>query len=116
AQSTGKPIRIAGIDTHFAPWGVARKWCEVVGVHHNIHLVALSSAYENYYSNLSSLYASTVAVEDMTAQPTLRQPFLGGDYRLNKFINDNPSSMADPEEVIKKWIKIDRSRTGKAEA
>lgn len=70
----GKPVRIALMDSHFAPQGIIREWCHHVGRRHGIHAVALSAGYENYFSNLTSLEATTLAVEDLTAQPELRQP------------------------------------------
>jgi hypothetical protein len=105
----GKPIRVVGMDSHFAPWGVVRRWCDEVGVHHNIHFVALSSGYENYYSNLSSIEATTLAIEDLTANPELRHPFLGGRARFENFIKKDPLQPVDKSAALK-WIKVDRSR------
>lgn len=106
----GKPIRIAAMDTHFAPWGVVRRWCDSVGKDFGIHMVALSSGYENYFSNLSSIEARTIAVENMTANSTLRHPFLGGAERFEKFLEEDPSVLSGRDDVLQ-WIKMDRSRT-----
>ena len=40
---------------------LVRRWCDEVGKHHGIHLVGMSVAYENYFSNLTSLEAKTIA-------------------------------------------------------
>jgi capsular polysaccharide export protein len=104
----GKPIRLVAMDTHFAPWGVVRRWCDVVGRRHGIHLVALSVGYENYFANLATHYATTLAAEDMTAQPTLRQPFLGGRSRFERYLADNPAPVDDDDVLV--WIRQDRSR------
>lgn len=106
----GKPIRIASMETHFAPWGVVRRWCEQVGRNHNIHLVSLSSAYENYFSNLTSLESRTLSVEDMTARPNLRHPFLGGAERFEKFLETHTHDTS----LALQWVKMDRSRTATA--
>lgn len=108
AETTGKPVRIVAMDTHFAPWGVVRRWCEHIGKRYDIHLVGLSVAYENYFSNLSTLVAGTVAVEDMTQRPDVRHPLLGGRYRLDEFIASDPDVTTRRERVLE-WIKIDRS-------
>lgn len=105
----GKPIRIVTMDTHFAPWGIIRRWCELYGQDHGIHLVGLSIAYENYFSNLTSVEASTVSVEDMTAQSELRHPFLGGRYRFQQYLKSSESANLSRDEVLS-WIKVNRSR------
>lgn len=105
----GKPIRLVTMDTHFAPWGIIRRWCEVFGRKNGIHLVGLSIAYENYFSNLTSVEASTVSVEDMTAQPDLRHPFLGGRYRFHQFLNVLDATKICRDTALS-WIKVNRSR------
>lgn len=111
----GKPVRIVTMETHFAPWGVVRRWCDAVGKLHGIHLVGLSVAYENYFSNLSSLEASTLSVEDMTARPDLRHPFLGGKYRFQEFLQ-SPDDKRHWRDEAMKWIKVDRSQTANADS
>lgn len=108
-SSTEKPIRLVSMDTHFAPWGVIRRWCDAHGKEFNIHLIALSIAYENYFSNLTTLEASTISVENMTVQPHLRHPFLGGRYRFEKFV-DRFRSTEQTFEKAKEWICINRSQ------
>jgi capsular polysaccharide export protein len=108
----GKPIRVAIMDSHFAPQGVIREWCARVGAHHGIHAVVLGVGYENYYSNLGSLEASTVAAEDLTAQPELRQPFLGGLLRLRATLHLEPSLDREPDDEVLSWICQDRSDVG----
>ncbi|WP_353646356.1 hypothetical protein [Mesorhizobium sp. WSM2239] len=110
ASKTGKPIRLVTMDTHFAPWGVVRRWCEHIGKRHNIHLVGLSVAYENYFSNLSTLEARTISVEDMTARPDVRHPLLAGRYRLDQFIASDPEATTRREMVLE-WINLNRSGT-----
>lgn len=107
--SLGKPVRVVSMETHFAPWGIVRRWCEQVGRHHGIHLVSMSNAYGNYFSNLSSIESGTLSVEDMTARPMLRHPFLGGKERFEAYIRENPERLSDLE-TPKKWIKLDRSK------
>jgi hypothetical protein len=106
----GKPIRIAIMDSHFAPQGVIREWCKQVGRLYGIHAVALGVGYENYFSNLSTLEATTLAVEDLTAQPKLRQPFLGGEHRMARFLSEQPCMDADADEQVLSWVRQDRSK------
>ena len=108
----GKPIRIVIMDSHFAPQGIIREWCTRVGRHHGIHAVVLGVGYENYYSNLGSIEATTVAVEDMTAQPELRQPFLGGIHRMRATLEVEPRLDQEPDEEVMAWICQDRSAVG----
>ncbi len=108
-----KPIRIAMMDSHFAPQGVIREWCSQVGYRHGIHVVALGVGYENYFSNLTSLEASTLAVEDLTAQPELRQPFLGGSHRLVASLSEDPGLDRDPDDQLMALICQNRSSVGK---
>ncbi len=110
AREQGKPVRIAIQGSHFAPRGIVREWCQQVGRKHGIHAVALSVGYENYYSNLTSLEATTLAVEDLTAQPTVRQPFLGSLHRLEAALAEDPGLDADPDEQVMSWIVQDRSK------
>lgn len=110
AEKESKPIRIVAMDTHFAPWGVVRKWCEIFGAKKGIHLVGLSIAYENYFSNLTSIEASTISVEDMTARTDLRHPFLGGRYRFDKFLEKAGVNEISKENALS-WINVNRSRT-----
>ncbi|OAM77686.1 hypothetical protein A3840_08630 [Devosia elaeis] len=110
ADKTRKPVRIAAIDTHFAPWGVIRRWCDVVGAKHNIHLIALSASYENYFSNLKTKLATTVSIEDVTAKPDVRHPFLGGSKRFESYLSQHPVSEASVSAAIT-HIKVDRSQT-----
>ncbi|MDR5907502.1 hypothetical protein [Franzmannia qiaohouensis] len=105
-----KPVRVVTMDTHFAPWGVVRKWCEVFGAEKGIHLIGLSIAYENYFSNLTSIEASTISVEDMTARSDLRHPFLGGRYRFEKFLEKVGPNEISRENALS-WINVNRSRT-----
>lgn len=104
-----KPIRIALMDSHFAPQGILREWCNHVGREHDIHTVALGVGYENYFSNLTSLEATTLAVEDLTAQPELRQPFLGGQHRMRAALAENPQLDGEPDGELMSWICQDRS-------
>ncbi|GEM_PF-1978978 len=106
----GKPIRVAAMDTHFAPAGIVRKWCEEFGRHKGIELVALSISYENYYSNLTSLEAKTISVENLTARPDVRHPLFGGRARFDQYIADNPSVLTNRDEVLT-HIKVNRSKT-----
>lgn len=110
SRSTRKPIRIAAMDTHFAPWGVVRRWCSEVGAHHNIHFMALSSGYENYYSNLTTIEATTIAVEDLTRNPDLRHPFLGGKSRFDAYVREHPDSLQNMDTPLE-WIRVNRSKT-----
>jgi hypothetical protein len=105
-----KPVRVALMDSHFAPQGVVREWCDRVGRHHGVHAVVMSVGYENYYSNLGSLEATTLAVEDLTAQPGLRQPFLGGPHRTEIALADDPSLADEPDDLVMSWICQDRSK------
>lgn len=108
---TGKPIRVVTMESHFAPWGIVRRWCDTTGRAANIHLVGLSIAYENYFSNLKSLEAKTLSIEDLTANPDLRHPFLGGRRRFEKYQSDIGNAVApEREQQALSWIKVDRSR------
>jgi hypothetical protein len=110
AEATGKPVRIALMDSHFAPQGIVREWCDRVGRNVGVHAVVLSVGYENYYSNLSTLEATTLAVEDLTAQPELRQPFLGGRHRIEAALAEDPSLDGEPDERVMSWVRQDRSK------
>jgi hypothetical protein len=110
AREQGKPVRIAIQGSHFAPRGIIREWCHQVGRKHDVHAVAFSIGYENYYSNLTSLEATTLAVEDLTAQPTVRQPFLGSLHRLEAALAEDPRLDTEPDEEVVSWIVQDRSR------
>jgi hypothetical protein len=116
ALKHGKPVRIALVDSHFAPYGVFREWCRHVGRHHDIHAIGISIGYENYYSNLTSLQATTLAVEDLTAQPDVRQPFLGGSHRLEATLTEQPELDRDPDDQVMAWICQDRSKVDVASA
>ncbi|OAM75217.1 hypothetical protein [Devosia elaeis] len=109
----GKPVRVVTMESHFAPWGVVRRWCDTVGRDHDIHLIGMSVAYENYFSNLTSIEAKTLSIEDLTANPDLRHPFLGGRHRFTEFRANAPSpeEMRQREEQALSWIRIDRSRS-----
>ena len=110
ARAEGKPVRIAIHETHFAPSGIIREWCEQVGGRDGVHAVALSIGYENYYSNLTSIQATTLAVEDLTANPTVRQPFLGGLHRLEAALKEEPALGDEPDDEVMSWIVQDRSK------
>jgi len=106
----GKPTRIAIMDSHFAPWGIIREWCARVGMEKNIHAVALSAAYENYFSNLGTHVASSLSVENMTAQPNVRAPFLGGARRFEQYLVSHPETLSFDPEVLA-WVAQNRSRS-----
>lgn len=110
----GKPIRLVAMDTHFAPAGIVRKWCEEIGTKHGIELVALSISYENYYSNLTTLEAKTISVENLTARPDLRHPLFGGRKRFDDYIARHPDACVAKEEALS-YIKVNRSRTEEAD-
>ncbi len=109
-----KPIRIAVMDSHFSPQGIIREWCDQVGRTHGIHTVALSVGYENYFSNLTTLEATTLAVEDLTAQPELRQPFLGGPHRLKVALRENSGLATEPDDEVMSWVCQNRSKVGES--
>lgn len=105
----GLPIRIGLMDSHFAPAGIIRQWCYEVGAKHNIHVVAMGVSYENYFSNLSTSVAGTLVIDDMTAQPELRAPVLGGAYRFKQFLAEHPKMAEGPDETVLSWITQNRS-------
>ena len=111
----GKPIRLAAMDTHFAPAGIVRKWCEEFGRQKVIELIAFSISYENYYSNLTSLEAKTISVENLTAHPDVRHPLFGGRERFDRYIAENPKVLTNKDEVLK-HILVNRSKTEEADA
>lgn len=113
--SLGKPIRVVSMDTHFAPAGIVRRWCETVGRNYGIHLVSISISYENYFSNLTSLEARTISVEDMTAQPTLRHPLFGGRRRFEDFLARHPEYLTRSKDALA-HIVVNRSRTENGDA
>lgn len=108
----GLPIRVALMDSHFAPQGIIREWCHQAGRAYGVHAIALSVGYENYFSNLTSLEATTLAVEDLTAQPEVRQPYLGGLHRLEACLAENPHLDRDPDDQLMSWVCQDRSSVG----
>jgi capsular polysaccharide export protein len=105
----GLPIRIGLMDSHFAPAGIIRQWCYEVGARHGIHIVAMGVSYENYFSNLTTSEAGTLVIDDMTAQPNLRAPVLGGAYRFKQFLAENPHMAEDADETVLSWITQNRS-------
>jgi len=107
----GLPIRVCLMDSHFAPAGIIRQWCYEVGVRHSIHVVAMGVSYENYFSNLRTSEASTLVIDDLTAQPNLRAPFLGGEYRFKQFLAQNPTMADQADETVLSWITQNRSLT-----
>ncbi len=109
-----RPIRIALMDSHFAPQGIIREWCVQIGRSHGIHAVAISVGYENYFSNLTSREATTLAVEDLTAQPEVRQPYLGGLHRMEACLAENPHLDREPDDQLMSWICQDRSNVGES--
>lgn len=107
----GLPIRIIAMDVHFAPWGVLREWCAKIGRDLDIHTVSCSASYQNYFSNLTTSISTNLSVEDLTAQPTLRAPFLGGRHRFQRFLKERPEAYAAADDEVLSWIRQDRSKT-----
>lgn len=116
ARDTGLPVRVAMMDSHFAPQGVIREWCDQRGRDAGVHAVVLSVGYENYYSNLGNREATTLAVEDLTAQPDLRQPFLGGSHRMHAVLGTEPALGREPDDELRSWICQDRSKVDETSA
>lgn len=110
----GKPIRLVAMDTHFAPAGIVRKWCEEVGRRYGINLVALSISYENYYSNLTTMEARTISVENLTARPDVRHPLFGGRQRFDDYIDSHPAALLATDEALS-HITVNRSKTEDAD-
>lgn len=110
-SSLGLPIRVAVMDSHFAPSGIIRQWCYAEGYKYDIHAVAMGVSYENYFSNLSTAEAGTLVIDDMTAQPELRAPVLGGRHRFRQFLSERPEMAEPADAVVLSWINQNRSLT-----
>jgi len=77
------PVTFISGNSHVTPFSVFRDFCRDKD-HPKLSFVNSNVAYENYFSNISSKFASTMCVTDMTLHKTTRAPFLA---RADQFDN-----------------------------
>jgi hypothetical protein len=110
---SGLPLVFLGGNSHVAPFSVFRDYSLSLKSK-KIFFSAVNIAYENYYTNLGSSYSSSMAVVDMTSNPTCRAPFLPISSRFESWykINKNSSEVKDRVEslvTVNRALRDDKS-------
>ncbi len=70
------PVRFMAVSAQTSPSYIYKEFCAEVGYRDDMHLVFHINGYENYFSNLGTKVASTMAVRDMTVRPFIRSPLI----------------------------------------
>ena len=78
-------------NSHVTPFSVFRDFARAKN-DPRLSFINCNVAYENYFTNLGSKFASTMCVTDMTLHPDRRAPFLALPHKFEKWYADNKSS------------------------
>lgn len=104
----GIPVVILSGQPHAPPYSIMREYCMTKN-HPLMSFIYSSVAYESYFSNLGSKFATTMCVTDMTLYPEHRTPFLARKDQFDKWYDLNS---ANPEYLDKANQLINVNRVG----
>lgn len=104
----GLPVIILSGQPHAPPYSIMREYCMSKN-HPLMSFIFSSVAYESYFSNLGSKFATTMCVTDMTKYPDHRAPFLARKDQFEKWYELNSSN---PEFLDKAKELINVNRVG----
>lgn len=104
----GLPVIIISGQPHAPPYSIMREYCMSKN-HPLMSFIFSSVAYESYFSNLGSKFATTMCVTDMTEYPDHRAPFLARKDQFEKWYELNSSN---PEFLDKAKDLISVNRVG----
>ncbi len=82
------PVTFISGNSHVTPFSIFRDFCRSKD-HEKLGFVNANIAYENYFSNLSGKYATTMCVTDMTLHKTIRAPFLARRDQFDSWYSRN---------------------------
>ena len=88
-MARGMPVRFINAASHGAPYSVYRAFAQKEAENYDVGFVHIGQAYENYYSNLTGKLASTVCLDNMTAHPGYRMPFLARRDLFEKWLESD---------------------------
>ncbi len=113
-QSKRFPVVIVSGNTHVAPFSVFRDFCrskddEMLG------FVNANIAYENYFSNLSGKFATTMCVTDMTLHKEIRAPFLARKDQFETWYSTN-REVSQYRDQANKLVQVNRNSSVAGEA
>lgn len=101
------PVVLISGNSHVAPYSVFRDFA-LSRDNENLRYVSVNIAYENYYTNLSKKYSSSMAVVDMTLHKTCRAPFLAVKERFESWYTREKDTPVVAEKVAS-LVYADRS-------
>ena len=104
----GIPVVVLSGQPHAPPYSIMRQYCMAKN-HPLMSFIYSSVAYESYFSNLGSKFATTMCVTDMTQYPEHRAPFLARKDRFEKWYDLNS---ANPEYLDRANQLINVNRVG----
>jgi len=104
--NTKIPVTFISGNSHVTPYSIFRDF-SMNKNHERLSYINCNVAYESYFSNVGSKFASTMAVTDMTLYPTLRAPFMA---RRDKFESWYAQHKDDQKylDIANKQIKVNR--------
>jgi len=96
-QQTNIPVTFISGNSHVVPYSIFRDF-SMNKNHDRLGFINCNVAYESYFSNVGSKFASTMAVTDMTLYPTIRAPFMARKDKFDIWYEKNKEN--------KKYLKI----------
>jgi capsular polysaccharide export protein len=95
----GFPIRILVPHTHLASHYFVREYVQALASRQDIAVIHALNAYENYFSNFGSDYATTLAVQDLTTHPELTAAYYPPKEWFESYFQSLPDREALVEQV-----------------
>jgi len=105
-EKTNLPVTFISGNSHVTPYSIFRDFAMNKN-HDRLGYINCNVAYESYFSNVGSKFASTMAVTDMTLYPTVRAPFMARKDKFELWYDKNK----DNEKYLKiaeNQIKVNR--------
>lgn len=117
--SKGIPVNFLGVSAQTSPTYTFKEFCAHKGKQAKMHFYFALNGYENYYSNLGTRIAGTMALADMTINYDRRSPLIADRKDFDSWI-DNGNELINFKDEVKGWLNKNRvnkqSTTPEAEA
>lgn len=110
----GMPVALVSGNSHVTPFSIFRDFARAKD-HPRLSFINCNVAYESYYSNLGSKFATTMAVTDMTLDRDRRAPFFARREDFEVWYHRNRGN-PQYKERADAMIRTDRNNAGAADS
>ena len=109
AKKHNLPIHILGMQAASLPMAPYRQFCDTKGKKVGMQCYMLSPGYENYYSNLKSCVATTLAICNLTKDPKRRYPMIAQEKKFLAWKAKNKKHFTKYKEKVAVYLQHNRT-------